>query len=374
MIPLEAILILPSGGTAIKLLGVITFGSFAIHCIIGKERVQIDREIFIPLLLFVLWMILRGLESIGSAFTLLQLFLLFIITTSMCVNNKNRIDLLAWAIIIGSIISLLVSISMYLDNIELRYRAALGQDQDENQYAILMGFSFLLLLLKKSWLNSRRLSIVRYGMLSLFIYGLIIAASRGSIVALAFTILVYLFVSKNKLKSTFYVALCSLLIGTLVVIGIQKNLISEFSLERIQTLRAPKSMNARSGAWLVGIKMASDNLFVGVGLKKFNSNYKKYAGIHSLQALSVGAHNTYISIFAETGVVGLVLVLWIIGAFAYLLKKSKSETAILGLCLLSFMAVGSLGITTHFMKIFWICLALSYLYMKYPMQNKLEVE
>jgi O-antigen ligase len=120
--------------------------------------------------------------------------------------------------------------------------------------------------------------------------------------------------------------------------------------------------------------MASDNLFVGVGLKKFKSNYNKYAGIYSLQRSGVGPHNTYISILAETGVVGFILVLWVIGAFAYLFIKSKSETAILGLCLLSFMAVGSFGITTHFMKIFWFCLALSYLYINCPMQNKLEVE
>ena len=132
-------------------------------------------------------------------------------------------------------------------------------------------------------------------------------------------------VNKNKLRSSFYIAFCCLLIGSLIVIGMQKGIISEFSVERIQTLKSGQSMRGRAGIWKVGIKMANDHLIIGVGLKKFSSNFNKYAGILSLQSGGRGPHNTYISILAETGIVGFILAFWIIGAFAYILRKSKRK-------------------------------------------------
>jgi O-antigen ligase len=128
------------------------------------------------------------------------------------------------------------------------------------------------------------------------------------------------------------------------------------------------------GIWRTGLKMVNDNFIVGVGLRAFNKNFNKYHGIITLDTYGKGPHNTYLSILAETGIIGFILAFWIIGAFAYLLKKSKSKTAITALCLLSFLSVASLSITTQFMKIFWICLALSYLFINYPVKNELLQE
>jgi O-antigen ligase len=374
MIPLESILILSSGVTVIKGLGIITLGSFTINYILGKERGKIDWRILFPLILFIFWMTLRGLGNFRSVITLFHLFLLFIMTTALCVDNKRRTDYLAWAFIVGCMLSLCIAIPNYLASPEYKIRAHVGDELDPNKYALILGIGFFLFLLNKPWPNSRIFLSIKIISLLAFLYGLIISASRGSVMALSIALIVYFFINKGKLKNFFYLFIIGLVAGTLIVIGLQRGMIKEFSVERIQTLTSDEGIGGRMAIWRAGLKMVNDNFIVGVGLKEFNKNFYKYSRIIPFDTYGIDPHNTYLSILAETGIIGFILAFWIIGAFAYLLRKSKSQTAIIALCLLSFLSVASLSITTQFMKVFWLCLALSYLFINYPVQNKLQQE
>lgn len=367
MLPLEPILTFSASFTAIKAVGLITFLSFAFHCLLRKERIEIDLRVFLPLIVFLIWAAVGVDGNYFTLFKLTQLILFFVMTIALCFSNNRRINLIIWAYIIGCLIAVCMASFGYLSNTAFNVRASL-ETQDANKYAIIIGLGLLLLLFLKPRFKKYKM-LIPYGMAIPFIYGLIISASRGAVVALALSLFVYLIVNRNRLKSAANILIICLIVGTVFVVGLQKGLINEFSVNRIESTKSYEdtTLAGRFFIWGVGWEMIKDNFLTGVGLGNFPSSFNKYAG--RSWGTEWGPHNTFLSIFAETGFIGFLILLWFIVTLSYMVMKTENENKVFVLCILVFIATVSSSITTHFTKVFWFSIALAYLLLNYTEQD-----
>ena len=367
MLPLESILTFSASFTAIKAVGIITFASFSVHCLLGKERIEMDFKVLLPLIVFLMWATFRVEGNYYSLLKLTQLIFFFVMTIALCSKNNIRIDLIIWIYILGCLIATVMVSSGYLVNSSVNARASL-EGQNANYYAVMNGIGILLLLFLKPRFRKYKM-LIPYGIIIAFIYGLIISASRGTVVALSLSLFVYLVANKNRLKSAANILLICLLCGTVIVVGLQKGIINEFSVNRIESTKSYEetTLSYRFRIWRVGWKMIKDNFLTGVGLGNFPSSFNKYAG--RLSGTEWCAHNTSLSIFAETGAIGFLITLWFITTLSYIGIRTKSKNKVFFLCILVLIAVVSLKTTCHFKKFFWVSIALAYLVLNYTEQD-----
>lgn len=360
MIPLEASVAFSSGFTAIKAVGIITFISFGFHILARKERVMLDFRVLLPLIVFLIWAAVRFEGNYSTLVKLFQLVLFFAVTISLCSNNSRRIYLIIWAYIIGCLAGICLSALNYLGDSYIGARASL-EGQDANTFAAIIGIGMLLVILIIRPNFKKYKVLIPYGIGILFIYGLVIGASRTAVVAMSMALFVYLLLNRNRLKNLANILIIFLLLSTVLIVGLQKGLIRQWTLNRIESTTSYEetTLSGRFWIWSVGCKMINDNFIIGVGLDNFNATFNKYTGE------GWGPHNTYISIFAETGVVGFLILMWFIGGLTYVVIRTDSENKVSVLCILTFVAIVSLTLTNQYSKFFWVSIALAYSLLNY---------
>lgn len=162
--------------------------------------------------------------------------------------------------------------------------------------------------------------------------------------------------SKNLFKVRLYTSLLAILLILII------SLINPTAKERVfdQTLQEMNLLNSKNKKddqiyiftkqhntyYLTAYKMFLDNKLFGVGVKNYrnNCNNEKYAS--GKFPCSTHPHNTYIQILAETGIVGLLFLIFILLYFSkYILKhlmyrlRGKLYFSDFEICLLSGVAI-----------------------------------
>jgi O-antigen ligase len=373
MIPIETVVTFSAGFTAIKVLGIVTFISFLLSLVRRREKIEINRKIYVPLILLMLWVALTMEGNFFRLLTLIQLIVFLMMTIALCYNNDRRLILLSWIFIIGCSIATCWASLGYLDSAAIGARASVP-GQNVNKFGNISGMGIIIsLFLKERWKGYKQ--ILLYGAVIFFLYGMIISASRGVVVALCLVLPIYLVGNKRRLKSVGNLLLIALLASSLFFVGLRKGLITEYTVNRILSIEnyEDTTMPLRFTIWRVGWKIAQDNFITGVGLGNFPLEYSKYRGIYSGRVATLGwaadPHNTYLSIFAETGVIGFLLFLWFHGNLFFLILKKINANAVFALCILVFIGLISLKGTLHFSKFYWFGISLSYLIFAFSSQN-----
>jgi O-antigen ligase len=306
----------------------------------------------------------------GNFSKLLKLFQLIafsMMTIVLCSKNERRLFLIILVFLAGSLIATLMAVSGYLEDTSIVDKArASVKEQNANKFAFTMGIAIII----SGFLYARSKKLGRYiflGAVFVFLYGLIISASRGAIVALSVSFLTYMAINNSKLKSAKNILIFLLIVSTILVVGLKKGFIAEYSVKRIVDTRSLENttMAYRFIIWRTGWKIVKDNFITGVGLGNFKFAYGKYTGIYASHVSSPGhevdPHNTYLSILAETGFIGFVLFLSFLSSIFLFMYKTKSESKVFGICLLIFISIVAVKGTMHFGKAYWSCIALSYL-------------
>ena len=138
-------------------------------------------------------------------------------------------------------------------------------------------------------------------------WSLLITYSRGAWVAASVAVLFFVLFSVIKNKKLVSVGLlfviAILVISLFVGLRMKKNFGSK-ELNRANTVAW------RVGVWKESIEMIKNKPFLGYGINTFANEFQKFRKIPS--ANPTYAHNCYIQIAAETGLLGLICFLWII--------------------------------------------------------------
>jgi O-antigen ligase len=282
------------------------------------------------LALFVAWSTLSFIwaEAPGAAlsttFRLLQDLLLFLVVYTAVRERMHAIWLVA-AFVGGATISAIVALIYRPDPGQYDVARASGTIGDPNELAAVLVAGLLLagaliVLLRRS----PALRVAAAGAAILCAGGLFVTFSRGGLLALGFAMLAGVFLA-GRWRPAAIIALVVVALGAVAYFGA---FAPQASRDRI--LKADGG-TGRTDIWHVGSRMVSAHPVHGVGAGNF-----KIVSVHYL--LQPGAiqhdffidhpkvaHNMYLHVLAELGIVGLALFLSIVGfAVASMLRAARA--------------------------------------------------
>jgi putative inorganic carbon (HCO3(-)) transporter len=125
-----------------------------------------------------------------------------------------------------------------------------------------------------------------------------------------------------------------------------------------------RASSGRFGLITDGAKIAADNPITGVGIGGFKRAYAERTGLRGEEPKKAASHNTPVTVAAELGFAGLVLLLWLVGA-ALLAAFRRAGPGFEGLAALVFaVTLGAIAVHSLFYDAFfedpmtWALLAL----------------
>jgi len=129
-----------------------------------------------------------------------------------------------------------------------------------------------------------------------------------------------------------------------------------------------QSTDTRKAVWAAGMRMIAENPVVGIGLGNFKPLVSQYA--EPGQRLDKIAHNTYIEMAAELGLVGLVVFVVILFGTIHQLGEIRRRTQLAGPLLiyeasqgmqlgLIAYAIACFFVSVQYQKLFWLMIFLT---------------
>jgi O-antigen ligase len=311
-IPWEGAFHLPGFGTAATVMGIVV-GACWLVMIALSGRMRKPAVYLLAVGLFVLWTSATTfwsadqVESLQAVFLWLQSFLFVYIlwdlfrTKAALFAGLQAYVLGSYAAVGGAVLNYLHSNPFYTH----MDRYSLGDTNPD-------GYGFILALgipvacyLAASPETSRFFRLVNYGYLPVAFLGIALSGTRTASVGAAVGLL-YGLATLTRLRLVARVAVVMLLAAALfVLLPIVQPLTSFQRLGTTGTEVVHGDLNERTELWADGLHAFQQAPVLGVGTDMYRS----------VSALDKVAHNTYISVLVEEGLVGLVLfvaILWVV--------------------------------------------------------------
>lgn len=150
---------------------------------------------------------------------------------------------------------------------------------------------------------------------------LLLTISRAGIATTIISLLlIYLMTKKRRIIYTIFLLLVSIILISIIMSNMSnKNLLT---LSNYSQLRLSTDLNSRQDAWIPLFEYISNNPFLGTG---FGVSFE---AILQEKGLEIAAHNVYLTIFSETGLLGgsIFLLFWIYSIIIslFLYKNSRN--------------------------------------------------
>ena len=139
--------------------------------------------------------------------------------------------------------------------------------------------------------------------------------SRGSLFALAVLVMVYLLRVGVRKRVLVWITLIPLLVVFLP---------HDF-FARVQRGASDRG-TGRFDIWIVAVHIIKHYPIFGTGLENFRTAYNQFAGYAPVfRRFDRDPHNVYLQVWAETGVVGLILLITAVGSQLKAVRASRSE-------------------------------------------------
>lgn len=369
-VPLEGYAsIIPGTFTLPRLLGFVAFACFIANYLIQQKQFKLDASAKM-FGLFMLWIFASAgwAQEKGDALTLIfvmfQLFVFYV----MCLNLLEDPKALRWIIlfyIIGSTIGAFMAVQNYLSGAYYtQMRVSSVEGMNPNIFGRMMAIGLLLSLFvlfdnAPKWMRTSVLC-----MMPALMVGLVLTEGRGAWLSFAVALTVILL----RVKKTMRVYAAA---GMLIVIGIgtgiagvQMGYFGDHLEDRLdETMEGKDPTAQRLDIWKVGFAMIRDNPIAGVGFNNFKASFNNY--LHEVQldifpGFNKDAHNIFLSIMGETGIIGLALfvgIFWIIGK--WVVRAGKTWDGAISAALLVFTMVAGMSSTDYIRKWFWLSLIIS---------------
>ena len=362
VLPIENVFVIPGVGSLSRLAGILLILS-AVPAFLGRGYLQFRRQPIVVMLLalYVLWALASLMWSVDPAstmsyvFTFVQLLILVVVIWQLCITDRDR-RAVQQAYVIGSAIAVFEGVRNFVLGNEAVYQRFSVSNTDPNDYALILA-----LAIPMAWdlfANQRGLvRVLNLLCIPLALVGIILTGSRGGSLAAAVALLVVPlgFMALDRFGRRTILAL--LLAGLLAVPFFWGDIVTTVgsNIERISTLGEELSsgtLNDRAIIWDLGMEAFGERPLTGVGGGAFPAAIEKAAGVREL------AHNTFISVAVEMGLVGLLLFGSVMVVLTVPLIRSYSVRTMPGVILLLTLLVGITPLTWEFRKPTWLVIAL----------------
>jgi O-antigen ligase len=323
-----------------------------------------------------------------------DVFITFIVIVLL--KNSARLRAVVWSLIIAGFFLGTISVFQYLTStfennywgfaqtalqqyvgVIQGYRIS-GPIGDANYYAQIMIVIVPIALERVLHERKRILRFIAIWALLVSLLSVVFTYSRGGFLALSAALLVWFFIYPPGIK---YLPLL-IIVGVVILM-----LIPQEYMDRIFSLRQlisgssvgfkteDTAFRGRVSETLAAVEMIKKHPFLGVGFNNYMVNYQKYAKSIGLapNASERAAHDLYLEVVAETGLIGLTTFLLLIGVVARdiintwkKLRTAKRDelaamVAAIGVSFLGYL-FAAIFIHSAFPRYFWlligICMAL----------------
>ena len=314
--------------TPIKIIGSLTFISTLIHYGGKKSAWDFFKKPQIRLFLFFLiWIFISGITQPGWAsrenFTMFISNAILGVTILILIKNAKKFRLMLWFIIISISFICLQTVLSYLG---IDRAGGTGYGPNEFAIAILpfIAITFYMALGEKNMV----LKLILVSIATVIFLALISTVSRGGIVGLGGILLISAFKAKKKIVSILLVCIISILFLN----NMPQNLRERFKKTQVTNdARGIGDGDIDSTTRRYYLAQAGWRIFLshpifGIGVGNYYYENRNYAPV-----IPGRAHNMYLEIMAELGLIGIILFLGtIFFTFKSLNKIIKSKSPLNG--------------------------------------------
>jgi O-antigen ligase len=315
LVPFDDVLALQSGGiTLTSVVGLVTlFVLFGTFLALGRLHLPLSpASAWFAFLTWeactVIWSVNRDV-AIGRLPTMLSLFVFYLIVTG-CHFSEIEASRIARFAIFGGCLAAAITLfefrsGVFYHNLNMRGSLVFG-DRQTDPNILAASLLLPLSLVVGEFLGSTKL----YAKLLLSLCALLLAAgifvtgSRGALLAIAVMLLFYL----RKLGINWRVLV------PLTLMGGSLMFLPAFLLQRVEQAETTGGAG-RIYIWQTGLAALKDYFVTGAGLDNFPVVYNDYAE-HATRfvGLNRAAHNVYLQISVESGIIGLLLFVWVVAS------------------------------------------------------------
>ncbi len=238
-----------------------------------------------------------------------------------------------------------------------RYRGIYGNPNGLGIACLLFFFLLQTILMKKPTLFSQTEVIV---VISFIVFNLIFSGSRSSLLVL---VMYYVFLWANRISPLFSTILILFFgIGYTIVLSNTIYFITFFGLESFIRIETFENASGRYIAWdFIWNKISSSFSAFGNGMGATEELYKENYDLLSMLGHQGNAHNSFLTIWYDTGILGLLgFLTGIVLSFFYSIKNSKILPILIGVFISSFFESWLSASLNPFTIIFLMIITLFY--------------
>ncbi len=302
-----------------RAIGYLLFLAWALYIFREKraDLLRVDR-ISLNFLLFLAWGLITVLWSptpgwsLRIGFTLFQLWGFYFIAMSL-IDDKKKLNWVIYSVLISYTFVAVNSVIMSIQHL----RAVGVQGADENEFAALMILPIYLSLNLAIYYKRFWPRVLFGGMMLALMLGATSTVSRGFLVAIMISFIYRIFLDVDKKRA---------LAAVLLIIGLTGLYFIPRYAQRAEeepAIYVNDVPYGRMAIWIVGMEIIKEHPFFGTGMGTFRNvyddEYQKNRQITGFVGYERAAHNDFITIMAEYGLVGLLI--WL-GMVVYILRES----------------------------------------------------
>lgn len=353
-IPWENALVLPEVGTISRLLGLIAFPA-SVLAIPASGRL---RRLSTPLVLmglFVAWGSLSYLWTIDTEVTStliiswLQNLVMVWLIWELGANRERQLMLMR-AYLLGTLVSASDTLLSYLRGIEAHYQRYAGSGFDPNDLGVLLALSLPISLYLAAREGHKRVVWIYRLQQVMVVLAIGLTSSRAALVAMAVALL-YLPLASTRIT---FRQRCALLLLVAIGGGCMLAVLPESTWKRwggIAEEMEQGTWSARKLIWSVGLELFEERPILGVGAGNFPIAAQQVAP-------PIGAHNTFLSILVEEGLVGFGLFLLLLLSLVLPALRLPVLERYLWLIVLATWSAGVMTLTWENRKATWFLFGL----------------
>lgn len=359
-IPWEKSLWLAGIGTASRLLGGVALAA-GVLAAIRRKSVRPPNLALVLAAAFVLWVAATYRWSLAPgatearAWTFLQLLAMAWLIWDLCLTAGRPVQLME-AYVWGAVLASGATLIRYAQNHQTYYRRYAAAGFDPNDLALTVALSIPLSLYLALRLTGAKRWIYRAAVLSA-IAAILLAASRTALIAafLAFSFAIFTWRRSDRSQRIASAVLLGLLaLGTF-------GLAPSASRERLASLPtelAQGTLHNRTRIWKTGLKVLKRHPVVGVGAGAYPEAVRPWLGRPALAGHEYVAHNTFLSVLVECGLIGFGLFGAMLGVLALFVWMMPPAERALWSVMLAVWATGVSALTWEHRKAGWLIFAL----------------
>ncbi|SDI00512.1 O-antigen ligase family protein [Desulfosporosinus hippei] len=352
-IPWENISVIPKVGTISKLIGIILM---AVYLVEVKKRQTLTRPngVIVMMFLFVFWSGLSILWSINIGLTydrlLTDIQLLCMVWMIFDLADSDMLQKnLMQAYVLGAYVSVISTLKNFAVGQNVVYNRYAASGFDPNDLGVMIALAIPLAIYLTAHGRPKIFKALNVLFIPIGSIAILMTASRTAAVVAAVA-LIYVLVGIKMKKTTRMVLLALLGVGGLFAIRFLPSNIF-FRLATITSEMTTGTLNDRTILWMSGLSYFVEHPLLGVGAGAFRTAMFERLGYSAV------AHNSYISILVETGIVGIILMSFIIGSLFYRICWGLDKHRMV-FFLLIMILLGIFMLSWEYRKPTWFILAL----------------